>query len=95
MTIAKILPVRYTNYFDTVKGDFCPANKVEPVELEDVAKIKDTIISLLFNDGPKTVDYLLVAYGGKTYLVERDSDTSYCKKEISYHPLLSKVEMTA
>jgi hypothetical protein len=93
--VAKILPVRQTTYFDTVKGDFCPASKALAVELQDVTKIKETIISLLFTDGPKLVDYLVVAYGDKTYLVERDSETSYCKKEITYHPLLSKVKLTA
>lgn len=93
-TVAKILPVRLTGYFDTVKGDFCPADKAVAIELEEVAKIKETIIKLLFSDGPKTVDYLVVAYGDKTYLVERDSETSYCKKEITYHPLLSKVKLT-
>jgi hypothetical protein len=93
--VAKILPVRLTGYFDTVKGDFCPAAKTAAIELEEVAKIKETIIKLLFSDGPKTVDYLVVAYGDKTYLVERDSETSYCKKEITYHPLLSKVKLAA
>lgn len=93
--VAKILPVRQTRYFDTVKGDFCPASKSVSIDLEDTSKIKETIINLLFNDGPQTVDYLLVAYGDVTYLVERDSETSYCKKEITYHPLLSKVKLTA
>lgn len=93
--VAKILPIRQTGYFDTVKGDFCPASKAAVIDLEDTSKIKETIIKLLFHDGPKDVDYLVVAYGDKTYLVERDSETSYCKKEISYHPLLSKVKLTA
>jgi hypothetical protein len=93
--VAKILPVRHTGYFDTVKGEFCPAAKAVAIDLDDTLKIKETIINLLFHDGPKTVDYLVVAYGDKTYLVERDSETSYCKKEITYHPLLSKVKLTA
>ncbi|NBR07283.1 MAG: hypothetical protein EBT92_16175 [Planctomycetes bacterium] len=74
---------------------FRPAENATAVELTEVSKIKETIINLLFTDSPQTVDYLVVAYSDKTYLVERDSDTSYCKKEITYHPLMSKVKLTA
>jgi hypothetical protein len=91
-TIARILPVRHTNYFDTIRGDFCPAVKSVPIDIHEESKIKETIISILFNDGPRTADYLLVSFDSKVYLVERDSDTSYCKREITYHPLIDKLK---
>lgn len=87
--ISKILAVQYNDYFDWLrldKADNIPNNHL--VELGDVNLIKSTIVELLFT---KRYDYLLVAYDGKVYHVEKDSDSSYCKKEITYHPLLEKV----
>lgn len=90
--VAKILPIRRTGYFDTVRGDFCPAAKSVPIEIHEESKIKETIINILFSDGPRTADYLLVSFDGRVYLVERDSETSYCKREITYHPLIDKLK---
>lgn len=93
MIVSKILPVRYVNYFDTVRGSFTTNDNVHPLELADGAKIKESIVTLLFADGPKTIDYLLISFTDKLYIVERDGTTSYTKREVSYHPLMAKVSL--
>jgi hypothetical protein len=93
MTVAKILPVRYLGYFDARKGVFDVTKDTSAIELDDANQIKNHIVGLLFAEGPKTVDYLLVTYDTKMYVVERDSDKSYCKREVTYHPLMEKVKL--
>jgi len=86
---SKILAIQYNDYFDWLRADKVsniPNNVL--VELVDDSLIKSTIVELLFT---KRYSYLLVAFGGKVYHVEKDTDTSYCKKEIEYHPLMDVV----
>ena len=91
--ISKILPIKYLSYFDTVKGVFDVSKNENVIEIESSDKIRETIVSLLFSDGPKTVDYLLVTFEDKMFVVERDSISSYCKRVITYHPLMEKVKL--
>ena len=94
-TVSKILPIRYLGYFDTVRGQFDVTNEANVIELGDVDLIKSTIINILFTDGPKSVDYLLVTFADQMFVIERDGPASYCKRLVSYHPLMSKVKLTA
>lgn len=91
--VAKILPIKYNNYFDWVRTN--DVKTVSPViELTDGAKIKDTIIELLFKNGKTMFDYLLVTFDSKIYIVERDGDSSYCKRDITYHPMMNLVKLS-
>lgn len=94
-TVSKILPIRLLGYFDTIRGEYDVTNDVNVIELGDVDLIKPAIINLLFSDGPKMVDYLLVTFAEQMFVVERDGPTSYCKRLVSYHPLMSKVKLAS
>jgi hypothetical protein len=92
--VSKILPIRYLGYFDTTRGQFDVTKDIDAIELDSADVIKSTIVNLLFSDGPKTADYLLVTFSGQMFVVERDGPASYCKRLVSYHPLMSKVKLT-
>ena len=91
--VAKILPIKYNNYFDWIKTN--DSKTVIPViELTDGVKVKDTIVELLFTNGKTMFDYLLVTFDSKIYIVERDGDSSYCKRDITYHPMMNLVKLS-
>ena len=93
-TVSKILPIRHLGYFDTIRGKFDVTTDVNAIELDSSDAIKPTITSILFSDGPKTVDYLLVTFAEQMFVVERNGPASYCKRLVAYHPLMSKVKLT-
>lgn len=90
MITAKIAPVKYNNHFDWVKGKSSHIPEVKVIELEDVKLVKENIIDLLFKN---TFNYLLVSFGTSVFVVERDSPTTYCKREVTYHPLMELVKL--
>ena len=90
MITAKIAPVKYNSHFDWVKGKSSHIPDVNVIELEDVQLIKENIIDLLFK---KMFNYLLVSFGTSVFVVERDSPTTYCKREVTYHPLMELVKL--
>ena len=93
MTVSKILPIRYLGYFDTVRGKFDVASEIAAIEIDSSDGIKTAIVNILFAEGPKAVDYLLVTFSDQMFVVERDSPTSYCKRLVTYHPLMERVKL--
>lgn len=93
MTVAKVLPIRKVRYFDNLRGVYS-LNHPRATEFEDVGGIKDFIVKTLFSEGTTTVDYLLIAWDSKLFVVERDGVNKYCKREIHYHPLMDKVKIS-
>lgn len=74
---SKILPVIYG----------LEATKNQVVTVDNPDQIKDKIGELLFSEANKHISYLLIGYENTMYLIERDGDTSYFKRELTYHPL--------
>jgi hypothetical protein len=71
--MSKILPIKYNVIPDI--------DHVIDVPKED--DVKTLIVDLLFND---IYDCLLIGYNNSMYVVERDGDTSYSKRQVNYHP---------
>lgn len=92
--IAKILPIRFMTYSDNCRGLY-KNTPPAAIEIFDVNRIKETIVSILFSDGVRVVDYLLICWDSKIYVIERNGEKSYCKREVSYHPLIEHVKLTA
>ena len=87
----KILGVRYNTYFDWQRGQTNPKPDTFLIEEDNDANIKQHIIGMLFEAKPRSFQYLLVNYNAVTYYIERDSDTSYTKQVIEYHPLMESL----
>jgi hypothetical protein len=87
----KILGVRHNTYFDWQRGKTNPEPDTLLVEEDCDSNIKQHIIGMLFEAKPRSFQYLLVKYNDVLYYIERDSDTSYVKQVINYHPLMENI----
>lgn len=86
--VCKLLPIRHRNYFDYIRNEL---DNYHVIEIHDKNDIRNHIIKQLFE--VTSNDYLLVYYDNQLFVVEKDSDRSYCKKVINHHPLLEKVRI--
>jgi len=89
--LAKILPIRTVGYSDQVRGIYNVTEKLAATEVQE-NEIKQFIINTLFSEGSKTADYLLIGWDNRLFIVERDGEKGYCRREVMYHPLMEKVK---
>lgn len=80
-TIANIIAVKYPR-------NATDGKKSNVVSLTDKSQIKPTITNLLFN---QSYDYCVIYYINELFITEKDSPTTYTRRQIIYHPLSSSV----
>lgn len=87
----KIVGVKVNNYFNWRRGQTTNIPLTKVVETSVETDIKSIIVDMLFT-GVEKFNYVLVKFKTIVYIVERDGDKSYVKREITYHPLMNLVQ---
>jgi hypothetical protein len=87
--IAELLVVVYNDQKNAKEGSW---NVPIRVSVNDVDQIKETILAQFVAPGAlleKRPGSVVVKYGGKMYLCERDcAKKGYARHEITFHPLM-------
>jgi len=81
----KLIGVKYPTSATVAMGKKM-LHEVQTVADKNV--LKSVIHNLLFAD---KFNYVLVNFEGIYYVCEKDSDTTFCKRKIEYHPLMEKL----
>ena len=81
--ICKLIAVRYP------RANMSGA-KSDAIALHTVDKIKPCIQEQLFVHHH---DYVVVSYDGKLFICEKNSDTTYTRRDVMYHPLMNDLKL--
>jgi hypothetical protein len=82
--IAKLIAVKYPRGVNAGK-------KSDVATIYYLDNIKSTIGEYLFIDN---YDYVVLTYDGKLFVCEKNSDDSYSRRSILYHPLMNELSFT-
>jgi hypothetical protein len=82
--ISKLIAVKYPR--PNING-----GKSDIIDIHYVDKIKPCIKEQLF---VHNYDYVVVSYDNKLFICEKNSDTTYTRRDIMYHPLMNDLKLT-
>jgi len=77
-TIAKCVGVKYP------RSTSVPGTKSDVISFVDKNIIQSTIKEMLFID---RYDYIIIFYNKELHICEKNTETTYSRREILYHPL--------
>ena len=81
--ICKLIAVRYPRPNRT-------GAKSNLIGITDKTLIKSTVNEKLMVDN---YDYVVVSYDNRLFVCEKNSDTTYTRRDVVYHPLMNELKL--